>query len=175
MGYSISISPKSKKSKEKMLRFFGDYFLSWDKVFQKEVNPEFYPYGDGYSDLRDDLFYEENKNHIGFDYSPSDYITSYYYESVLKWIVFKIGSRISFKEVDRKVPYWIYDGIEKNPILEDEENIVKFKRYLEKHFVIFYGDYGLCYADYRKIVKAQLGRLDKEWDKYGYNGRKKTN
>jgi len=166
MGYSISISPKSKKAKEKMLRFFEEKFVSWDKVFQKEVNPEFYPYGDGYSNLRDDLSYEDSKKNIGFDYSPSDEMTSCYYGLVLKWVALKIGSRIKFKELDKKVPYWIYDGREKNPIVEDVNSLVRFSRYLEKHFIIFYGDCGLSYIDYRKIVKNEINRLEEEWNRY---------
>ncbi len=95
-------------------------------------------------DPTDNLSYSHSKKQIGFDYNSSwgDGMERVYYFAVLRWVALRVGSRsrkikredsdiLTFK---KPVPFIIYDGYERWPVLEEKPSNKKLIQYWTDEF-----------------------------------------
>lgn len=113
MGYSVTTRARSKKLLLNMWNFMQEHYTLPSDLFNQYGN---------YSRLAVNIFedeyglsYDSSKLAIGFDYNACEPERDYIY-LVVKWMALKIGKTYKLRNVG-EVPYYVYDGCEKTPIL----------------------------------------------------------
>jgi hypothetical protein len=184
MGYSIAVHAKE-ELRDKMIKFMEKNFHEQHVVFGGK---------DSYARLTNNtrtkderLSYDHNKMAIGFDYGGLDEIGHYYLYAICRWMALKVGQ--TMKKKYGIVPFWVYDGCEKSPVLLDTEWKGKIpkedEQYLTdkvgfKDYKRMYGDLwneekaeafkdlsGITVDELNNKTKAELERLDELWTKEG--------
>jgi len=178
MGYTITVPVASKKRLVKMQAFMDQHYRDFGQVVKSK------DFASASRPKSGDFAYDQGKQRIGFDYSPSwgvrEYVTM-----VTHWMALRVGRRkvlpvFTDDGLKAKVPYYVYDGYEAIPIRPYSEWADKvpdtdepcdwtfvdedgwdLSEFLRKHRVM---EASLGLPDYEQPVRAELARLSRLWE-----------
>jgi hypothetical protein len=111
MGYSVAAPVRSQELFEKMYRFIAKNFRMWPEVMGE---PGWFSYAS--RPLRTgQLSYDNGRRSIGFDYNAYGGEREYIF-ALVRWMAIKVGRRTPYA----KIPFYVYDGHEVEPIYMTE-------------------------------------------------------
>jgi hypothetical protein len=174
MGYSIATPIVSEAVKQELLAFFSKHYRKWTDV---RYDGKYSNYLDGPTD---DLDYDHGPCRIGFNYNASGGEREYGF-SVCRWMALHVGKRRDFLDLKGlgPVPYVVYDGHERFPVLVREAcpDVPKGASFVDEYGVRslskieleLLGKGNSLVADLELdlgVIRKELERLTKDWRSY---------
>jgi len=117
MGYSVSVTIRSRQLQARMRAFLEDSYRPWPEILDEDERADFR----GPSDT---LEYAHAKCQLGFDYLAGGGAEREYIYALIRWMALRIGRRkrlFRMGSLKRAVPYYVYDGVEATPVLLNSE------------------------------------------------------
>jgi len=184
MGYSIAMRPRSKKLKQKMIKFMEKNYKAPHTIFKGKCSSSF----SSSSEVpTDELSYDHAKVALGFNYSCMPEYESDYVWVVLRWMTLKIGRKRKWKALPIAVPYTVYDGFEAWPVIVEDtipiddipedkrwaiytKDCCKVTKHCDKDTLDYYKKrqqfmedvFGV--KDVLKTIQKEIERLDELWE-----------
>jgi len=148
MGYSIMTPFKSSIDKEKMLRFLGEHFRSFDTIgCSSEASYISAP--------TDDLSYSNDDGTpvVGFNYNSAiDDGNRNYAFTICCWMATAIGLEKPFetKEGDMTFKFILYDGFDEMPLVSDKSLLDKVEER------IYVDETGFCMSFSEEFMRERM-------------------
>lgn len=123
MGYSFHTPCKSNEARDEMFAFLEEHYRPFSELAagsgylgefssEEDLNNRSFEHTDSIRGPRkDDLSYVHDKKncYIGFDMSTSGGAQGVWMKDFCRWMATKVGRLRTFKDVEGKVPYVVYD------------------------------------------------------------------